>query len=289
MIEKSKHSITFHPIVQMCLEEGGYVAGGAARALYLRKNMQEYFQIGDHGPKNQVTEIEGFKLSFPVRKKTAGDIDIFFPDKRSQSAALERLNSVKAGGHHYATALSNTFHVSLDARSKRQEDAVAVQLIHCVFGQPEDMISNFDFVNCSVAVNSQGFFYDSLVPDLEKRSTLKIRRADSTQLLKRIMKYMHFRELQSVDDSTREMITDWILRYISDDFEGPMAKLTSKPNIRMLENSIKMGVMDKSHLTYLVNRSEFDRPLVAHNSVSDDYRVVGKTNQVNDLISKIPD
>jgi hypothetical protein len=158
-----------------------------------------------------------------------------------------------------------------------------------VFGQPEDMISNFDFVNCSIAVNSQGFYYDSMVSDLEDRATLKIRRADSTQLLKRIMKYMHFRGLTGVDDSTREMITEWILCYISDDFEGPMAKLTSKPNIRMLENSIKMGVMDKGHLTYLVNRPEFDSQIVTHDSATDTYSVIGRANQVNDLISKIPD
>jgi hypothetical protein len=68
-----------------------------------------------------------------------------------------------------------------------------------------------------------------------------------------------------------------------------MAKLASKPNIRMLENSIKMGVMDKGHLTYLVTRAEFDSQIATHDSATGTYNIIGRSNQVNDLISKIPD
>jgi hypothetical protein len=285
MIETSNHRITFHPAVRICIEEGGFVAGGAARALFLRNNMQDYFQIGDHGPKMTETDWGGgFKIKFPARVKPAGDIDVFFPDEGKYKAALQRIKLAEYESS-YSSNMSSTFHVPM-MTSQGLRETVALQLIHCVFGSPVDMISNFDLVNCSVAITEKGFVYDSLVPSLESRHVLKLRRSDSTTLIKRISKYILFRDIERVDDDTRDMITDWLLRYISNDFSGPLANNSSKLNAKQLECVISAGVMDRNHLVYLVNRPEFDVPIVVSDA-DGGYRIVGKTNRIHDLIGKI--
>jgi len=287
MIARARHDITFHPVIQICLEEGGYVAGGAARALFLRKNMQEYFQIGAHGPTKTLVDLGGLHINVPIKKQPAGDIDVFFPDSKKYDAALKRIKGLDFKNSSYSTSLSHTFHVHM-LLSSGVKEAVAVQLIQCVFGDPVDMISNFDFVNCAIAVNATGFIYDDMIPALEGRSTLKINRCDSTQLFKRIMKYVLLRDLTRVDETTREKITEWLLRYLSNDFLGPMASLSSKPPPVMLEKAIQSGIMDKQHLIYLVNRPEFNTPVFTY-SPEDGYKKIGNRHQINDLIGKIPD
>lgn len=287
MIAKARHNITFHPAIQVCLEEGGYVAGGAARALFLRKNMQEYFQIGDHGPTKTLVDLGGLHINVPMKKQPAGDIDIFFPDAKKHDTALKRINSLDLKNASYSTSFSHTFHVPM-LLSPGVKDLVSVQLIQCVFGEPVDMISNFDFINCSVAVNTTGFIYDDLIPELESRSTLKINRCDSTQLFKRIMKYILIRDLSRVDETSREKITEWLLRYLSNDFQGPMASLSSKPPASMIEKAIQSGIMDKNHLIYLVNRPEFNTPIFTY-TPEDGYKQIGNRHQISDLIGKIPD
>jgi len=99
MIERETKSIQFSPFVAMCMQEGGYVAGGAARALFLRKNMEDYFQIGEHGPKETAFDIDSkMRVSFPIRSKTAGDVDVFFHSRAQFDAAVVRAKAERLAG-----------------------------------------------------------------------------------------------------------------------------------------------------------------------------------------------
>lgn len=285
MIERETKSVNFSPFVTMCLQEGGYVAGGAARALFLRKNMEDYFQIGEHGPKDTSFEIDAHvRINFPVRAKTAGDVDIFFRSRGQFDAAVSRAKAEDLATELFSSALSKTYSVRVRKKSAATSESIAVQLIHCIFGPPEDMINGFDIVNSSIAVNEKGFIYDSEFRELEKRSTLKIRRGDATQLLRRIAKYMSFRGLTSLDDNTHDMITEWLLRYVSSDFVGPTSHLAGRPGEGLLALLMKKGAIERDQLVYLLNRSEFTKNVVA--STDGDYQVVGRRDLISDLIGK---
>lgn len=293
MIERISRRITFHPVIQAALDEGGYIAGGAGRALYLRKDMRDYLQVDGKHEKELTTTVGNMTFSFPHTTRPAGDIDIFFPSREKYNAAHERLSKMLSE-KGLATALSVTFHVHL-AEDKRALPNPAykythntpIQLVKCVHGKPEDMISNFDIVNCSVAITRDGFVVDDMVKRLEDRSALKIRRADSTQLFKRVMKYMIHRDIAHVDDTTRDMISEWLLCYVSGEFAGPTAQLSAKPSETWLESALKMGVLNRDHLAYLVGRPEFNAKITeADESLMSGYRVIGARNVINDLIGK---
>ena len=293
MIEKISKRITFHPVIQAALDEGGYIAGGAARALYLRKNMRDYLQTDGQHSANLVTTVGNMAFSFPHRTRPAGDIDIFFPSSECYKAAHSRLIAMQ-GEKGLGTALSVTYHISLvdDKRelinqSDKYTHSTPIQLVRCVYGKPEDMISNFDIVNCSVAITREGIIADDLVKRLEDRSALKIRRADSTQLFKRVMKYMLHRDIAHVDDTTRDMITEWLICYISDGFTGPASQLSAKPSETWLEAALKLGVLDRDHLAYLIGRAEFNAKITEQDeNTMSGYRVIGSRNVINDLIGK---
>jgi hypothetical protein len=299
MIERINKRITFMPAVQACVDEGGYVAGGAARALVLRKNMQEYFQTGGFRPTVNPVSVGGMTFAFPHRPMPAGDIDVFFPTHQSLLAARERL---KAMGHRSVeSALSHTYTLDLQRKSKPSGvsqpsgelemlsppfDSVSLQLIKCVVGSPEDMISNFDIVNASVAITHDAILQDTQFSALEDRKVIKIRRADSTQLFKRVVKYMMYRDLQYVDDTTRDMMSEWMIRYVSQNFDGPTSGLSATPGEMNLVDALRIGALDKDHLAYLVGRPEFTRPLYQRES-EQGYRLVGKRNVINDIIGKL--
>jgi len=295
MIERIAKRITFHPVLQAALDEGGYIAGGAARVLFTRKNMREYLQLGQHDTERVETVTVGnMTFSFPYRQKPAGDIDVFFPSLSAFEAASSRIRDM-AGFVGMNTALSRTYHVDMTSSEaplglgKIPNTSTSVQLVKCIFGRPEDMISNFDIVNCSAAVTRDGFVVDDAVARLEDRRVLKIRRADSTQLFRRVMKYIQFRDLMYLDDTTADMISEWLMCYVSGSFSGPTEGLSAKPSEQWLEDALKMGMMDRNHLTYLVGRPEFNKsvyeaedPLAGRSS----YRVIGTRNVINDLIGK---
>ena len=295
MIERISKRITFHPVIQAALDEGGYIAGGAARALYLRKDLRDYLQVDGKHERELTTTVGNMSFSFPHRTRPAGDIDIFFPTAEKYSAAHHRLtNMLREKG--LATALSVTFHVRLaeDKRSllnpaNKYTHNTPIQLVKCVHGKPEDMISNFDIVNCSAAITQDGFVVDDSLARLEDRRVLKIRRADSTQLFKRVMKYMQFRDLMYMDDTTADMIAEWLMCYVSNSFTGPTEDLSAKPCEQWLEQALKMGMLDRNHLTYLVGRPEFNKSVYEAedpNAGRSSYRVIGTRNVINDLIGK---
>ena len=290
MIERIIKRMSFHPVVQAALEEGGYIAGGAARVLFTRKNMREYLQIGKYDTERVETVTVGnFTYSFPFRQKPAGDIDIFFPNEtafKTASSRIEDMTSLRGTN----TALSKTYHVDMTSSDvKANNTSSSVQLVKCIFGKPEDMISNFDIVNCSAAITQDGFVVDDSLARLEDRRVLKIRRADSTQLFKRVMKYMQFRDLMYMDDTTADMIAEWLMCYVSNSFTGPTEDLSAKPCEQWLEQALKMGMLDRNHLTYLVGRPEFNKSVYEAedpNAGRSSYRVIGTRNVINDLIGK---
>jgi hypothetical protein len=294
MIERTSKRVTFMPAVQACIDEGGYVAGGAARALVLRKNMQEYFQIGGSRPKSNPVTVDGMTFDFPHRPAPAGDIDVFFPTTQSLLAARQRLT--KMGHRCLQSSLSYTYTIELNRQNQPVgflplptfPDHISLQLIKCIVGGPEDMISNFDIVNSSVAITRDAILQDSQFSALESRRVIKIRRADSTQLFKRVVKYMMHRDLQYVDDSTRDMMTEWMIRYVGENFDGPTASLSAKPGEMNIIDALKIGALDKTHLAFLVGRPEFNRPIYVKGS-SDSmsgYSAVGTRNVINDIIGK---
>ena len=128
MIDRISKRITFHPVIQAALDEGGYIAGGAGRALYLRKDMRDYLQVDGKHEKELTTTVGNMTFSFPYTMRPAGDIDIFFPSREKYNAAHERLSKMLSE-KGLATALSVTFHVHL-AEDKRALPNPAYKYTH---------------------------------------------------------------------------------------------------------------------------------------------------------------
>jgi hypothetical protein len=77
-----------------------------------------------------------------------------------------------------------------------------------------------------------------------------------------------------------------MIRYVSQNFDGPTSGLSATPGEMNLVDALRIGALDKDHLAYLVGRPEFTRPLYQRES-EQGYRLVGKRNVINDIIGKL--
>lgn len=180
--------------VEKGLAHGGWIAGGAVRALLCGNSLSDYFSYGE--------------------ARHSGDIDIFFPSPVSANEAIASLcnkyTSRSYGGN--ATQINDAL-VSDDIRA-----TVTVQYVdnqdYCN-SEVETALQRFDFVNCMVAFDGRSIIMPKGWRELEETKLLKIHNTHSPYLASRIKKYVKYRGYAGISPESRENFSDWLVRSLS--------------------------------------------------------------------------
>jgi len=179
--------------VRSGLQSGGWIAGGAIRAILSGKALQEYV------------------FSRPM----AGDIDIFFPSTQAAEAALKNLSGLtrmQTGMRSFGGSAAQLF----DCYGSSRQQQVSVQYVDkedlCA-PSIESCMMRFDFVNCMVAFDGQKIVMPIDWHKIEERKQLHINNASSPFLASRISKYVKWRGYTGgITDESRDTFVDWLIR-----------------------------------------------------------------------------
>ena len=181
-LEFNKH---FQTIIK---EFGGIFAGGTAHAMFHGKRMRDH--LGDH---------------------SSSDLDIYFRSKEEYENAVkfisEKTKNLTVEVEKSITGLCHNVYLC--------ESSVKIQLVGCLFGSPEEIITSFDFKNLEVC-----YFWD--VKSLKYKCLssknaidskyLDIRHTRSPFLMHRVYKYIMYRGFLGITANSRKHITDWIIK-----------------------------------------------------------------------------
>lgn len=164
------------------LNSGGFIAGGAARifanAHFFGKNSLE--------------------TQFLHHIFINGDVDFFFKNEESVIKVAQTYGNFKETVTGYAYEDARTFRCR-------------VQIIRKNFGEIEDVLNSFDFLNCAVAWDGKHLYVPDEWYEFEKTSTLKIMNIHSPFILSRVGKYLHRKNYSKLDESSASMLVAHVL------------------------------------------------------------------------------
>lgn len=173
-------------IIQVCLDSGGYIAGGFARQM---------FRCRDH-------TLEGRAASWKHYLQHGGDVDFFFKDRVDYERAIDGLMSAGFNASMH-TVMSDTYVVSSQAGN------VIIQLIHGLFGPINEILSTFDITNARIAFESNALHHDERFADLEESGSLHVSVCDGTKTLARVLSWKS-RHGYSLHNDTKCLINEVI-------------------------------------------------------------------------------
>ena len=183
--------------VKTGLSHGGWIAGGAIRALLCGTPLSEYFA--------------------PASNHLSGDVDIFFGDASVANCALKCLSaesrqytSRSYGGS--AMQLSDTIQTDPSLFSRR---TFTVQYVDnpdfCIDGIQQSLL-RFDFVNCMIAFDGRSIIMPKNWHELESKKLIQIHNTHSPFLATRLKKYVGWRGYTGITPDSREIFADWLVR-----------------------------------------------------------------------------
>ena len=209
-----------YPIANL-LSEGCYIAGGFGRVLMNGGFVGEYL-----GTANQD------KFSFAP----TGDIDIFFSDV----SKTEKYRNIF--GCNVRSLGKNALEVTVSRR-------IRVQLVDApdLVSPIEEQMDRFDFTNACVAITHDHVIMHERFEQIERAQQLDVKRCHSPFLGSRIMKYFKHRGLQSITPESEPLITEWIMRALSMNFDL-VEQLKIVPVPGSLNHAIQ-GILKESKLT----------------------------------------
>ena len=176
------------PYVDEALDNRAWICGGFARHLMLNRPTKEYFK--------PAPRPEGYIPS--------GDIDVFFNSSEDALATIPKSACRSQAGF-----------------AKEMHDTIKVQFVDdpdLISPTIEETLSNFDIVNCRVAMNHRYVIISDDWQDIECKRLLRIGRNDTPFLGSRIMKYLKYRGLEGLTDDSYETLTGW-LAHAANDFK----------------------------------------------------------------------
>lgn len=174
--------------------EGGYIAGGFARAMVLKGSALEAM------PK-ETSAV-----------KSAGDIDFFYTTSIFCNNAITKLNKIiyrDKGVPRYVSGESLTgFAQDLYDR----ENYVKYQVIIKSTGSPSEVLNRFDISNCKIATDGKKVWMVEDWEELEKNKHIRIDNYAGRYLLSRIKKYIFRNKGYSLWDGNREELLSTLLK-----------------------------------------------------------------------------
>ena len=177
--------------VEKGLARGGWIAGGAVRALLCGTTLSDYFSYAEF--------------------QQSGDIDIFFPSSVAANEAIASLDKKYTSRSYGGNATQLNDSLAYDGI----RSTVTVQYVdNQDFCNPDMLLSlqRFDFVNCMVAFDGRSIIMPKGWRDLEETKLLRIHNAHSPYLASRIKKYVKYRGYSGISPDSREVFADWLVR-----------------------------------------------------------------------------
>jgi hypothetical protein len=173
---------TFTAIFAAAFANGGWIAGGFARALMLGIPLEEYLS----------TEF-------------GGDIDFFFHNAESVENAIEGLSRfywmdslhAKSSGIHHENIMTKVQFIN-DSGFLYPDGALAC-------------LDNFDLLNCKVGFDGKNVYFHKRWREVEDAKQIYITNNECPYLASRVTKYFG-RGLASLHSDSIEPLNDWLVR-----------------------------------------------------------------------------
>ena len=175
-------------------ETKSFIAGGAAR-VYLAKKQK--------------------LIDYLVHTK--GDIDIFFNSVLDYETALEIIE--RLDGSHYMNESPTGICTNYHYYCPNIKGLVKFQLVKAFSGDIPSVLETFDFHNSMAAISRDVVIYSSKFFELERKNTLSIESNNSPLFFHRVFKYIAKRGLSNLTESSREFVTETIIKAIYSNFE----------------------------------------------------------------------
>ena len=169
--------------------------------------------------------FKGTKIKKHLNSHPTTDIDLYFKSKEDYEEAVEFLRTVvkRDNNPRYYRPGSYLSPITLEKSATGlchnfNYNDIKYQLVGCLFGEPREIITSFDFKNLEVC-----YYYDTNIEsylcmnsDHAKNTVeLEIRHTNSPFLMHRIYKYMNYRGFKAVSMQSKKHITDWLIKAAS--------------------------------------------------------------------------
>jgi len=188
------------------LFNGGFVAGGFARALLRGDSLREYLSQSDgKGGYGHAGDVDVFFTSEEGAKKTTSS----FKDRRSMAG--------------FAQETMDWVSMTSAAIPEKRDINFKVQLIDrpdLISKTPEECISRFDMVNCQVALVGDVLIHPKDWHQLEASRKIRINQIYSPFLGSRILKYVKYRGYDGIEESSYPLLVEWLAKAAGDNFPG---------------------------------------------------------------------
>ncbi len=180
------------PIADL-LDAGCYIAGGFGRTLMNGGNVAEYL---------------GFSNRDSYTPHRQGDVDIFFSD----ASRTEEYRQI------FGCEIRS---LGRNALEKIVNGTMRLQLVDgpALISPVEEQLERFDFTNACVAITREHVILHERFEQVENSRVLDVKQCHSPFLGSRIMKYFKHRGLRAVTPESEPVITEWIMRALSLNFD----------------------------------------------------------------------
>lgn len=183
------------PEIDFALEKGGMIAGGICRSILLGKTSADI-------------------------RQDFSDIDIFFENSLQLKDYMSSELIMRTGYRNSRSGICDEFLArwSPSGPSRKTSD-IKIQIIKKLFNSPEHTLLNFDFTNVRIAITKDLVYIDDRWFQVEKEKLLDVRMCHSPLLGNRIKKYLNHRDLVDLTEDSREIVTTWIIKAVSDSWD----------------------------------------------------------------------
>jgi hypothetical protein len=208
--------------------------------------------------------FHGERMTNHLNNHSCSDLDLYFRSKEEYENAVEYAHDQMKEKDKYnvsveksITGLCHNFYT----------EAIKVQLVGCVFGTPEKIVTSFDFKNLELY-----YFWDNKALKYKCGSSknasdtnyLNVRHTNSPFLMHRINKYISYRDFKGITVESRRHVTDWIIKassgFYKENKDGCLNIYVDLLNnwgfINLLKNT---DIVSDEDLVYMIGKIKQDK------------------------------
>tara|TARA_Y100000593_G_C4296676_1_gene331034 strand:- start:507 stop:1388 length:882 start_codon:yes stop_codon:yes gene_type:complete len=168
--------------------------------------------------------LTGWTIEKHLSKNNMADLDLYFPNVKMYEKAIDYVKTeTNFLIEQSVTGLCQNIYQRQNTHWEEPShiNKCKIQLVGCVFGSPEDIITSFDFKNLEVCCFKKKNKYVLMHSDnpVKFNNLLDIRHTNSPFLMHRVYKYMTYRGFVGVTERSKKHITDWIIKASSGFYE----------------------------------------------------------------------
>lgn len=222
------------PALRKSLDAGGWICGGFPRHLMLDLPMVDYFK--------------------EALDRRPGDIDVFFSSVDAANAAAKMAVLDGNGGRNSRESMGG---FAQDVSTPVGPLLTTIQFVNHpdkVWPSVEQTLEKFDFMNCQVAITSNGMIYPEGWHELERSKLIKINHENSPFMATRLLKYLNNRGLVGITPDSKEKLTSWLCAASQEKFDG----YNKAEHMAGIQSAVKhlqsMGSLSREDLLFFIGK-----------------------------------